>query len=133
MKWNFLTIFKKKLLPSESIVYSEEILKSSTVNLVGRPAEYRILNGVKVPVAEIKTYMSDDTIEAYTMQLMAYCMLMEESTGIVPPGGILKYMDKEIKIAYTSEAKRAVVALVREIEYHKASHTEFHCNHPEHI
>jgi CRISPR/Cas system-associated exonuclease Cas4 (RecB family) len=111
---------------------SGDVWRSSEVNLIGRPAEVMVHNGVAIPVAVIDSPMSEDKTEGYTMQLMAYCLLVEEKYGTRPPGGILRYADRELKIAYTDEARTAVIDLVREMEKSKVSNSEYFCDHPEH-
>ena len=66
------------------------------------------------------------------MQLMAYCLLVEECYGIRPEGGYIRYPKKEFPIAYTDEARNAVIALVKELTLYKESGKEFTCHHPEH-
>ncbi len=66
------------------------------------------------------------------MQLMAYCFIVEELYSIRPPGGYIRYPNKEFKIAYTDEAKESVKQLVAEMLHHKVANTQFSCNHPEH-
>jgi CRISPR-associated exonuclease Cas4 len=69
---------------------------------------------------------------SHTTQLMAYCLLVEENYGVRPTGGILKYPEREFKIAYTDEAKQSLIDLVGEMILLKHSGKELHFNHPQH-
>lgn len=109
-----------------------DILYAKTLPLVGKP-DYLIKEGKFLIPVEVKTgnapkkqYLN------HNMQLMAYCLLVEEVYGIRPPGGYLKYSDKELKLAYTKEAEQSVREVVSEIRKLKQSNKELHCSHPEH-
>jgi CRISPR-associated exonuclease Cas4 len=105
---------------------------AKTLPLVGKP-DYLVRDqGIVIPV-EVKTGKTPSfPYDNHTMQLMAYCLLVEENLGVRPPGGYLKYPDKEFKIKYTPEAEQSVRDLVAEITRAKESGTEPHCSHPQH-
>ncbi|MGI8961533.1 MAG: CRISPR-associated protein Cas4 [Bryobacteraceae bacterium] len=106
-------------------------LYAKSVNLVGKPDYLIEQNGVIIPV-EVKTGRTPSTpYMNHTMQLLAYCLLVEENYKR-PPGGYLRYPDKEYQLAYTDEAKASVIALVREISELKRTNIEQHCKHSEH-
>lgn len=115
-------------------------LYSQTINLAGKP-DY-IIKGKEgeIPV-EVKTTsrIPKEPYENHVMQLMSYCLLVEENYGKAPVGGYLQYRDpqnknpvKEFKLLYTPEAKEGVISLVREITQLKISGIEPHCKHPDH-
>lgn len=111
-----------------------DILYATSVPLSGKP-DYIIhdKNGI-IPI-EVKTGKTPDyPYESHIMQLMAYCLLIEEHYKSRPPGGIIRYQQtgKEFKIAYTKEAEDAVRKLVTEILHKRASGEEPQCTHPEH-
>lgn len=117
-----------------------EVLYSSTTNLVGKP-DYIIKDGAGFIPVEVKTTakIPNQPYQNHVMQLMSYCLLVEENYGKAPIGGYLQYIDpekkypeKEFKLLYTPEAKEAVYDLVREITRLKISGEEMHCHHPEH-
>lgn len=109
-----------------------ETMYAKTLSLVGKPDYLIRENGMIIPV-EVKTGKTPaDPYLNHIMQLMAYCLLVEENLGIRPPGGYLKYPDKEFKIRYTPEAEQSIRDLVQEIARAKENGTEFHCSHPEH-
>lgn len=109
-----------------------EVLYSKTLKLVGKP-DYLIKENGQIFPVEIKTGRTPNyPYQNHTMQLMAYCLLVEENYNVTPKGGYLKYPNKEFKIAYTQEAKRSLRLLVEEILKRKQTGQELFCDHPEH-
>lgn len=115
-------------------------LYSHTINLAGKPDYIIRTSEDEIPV-EVKTTarIPTEPYQNHVMQLMSYCLLVEENFNKVPVGGYLRYQDpqnrypaKEFKLLYTPEAKEGVINLVREITELKISGEEPHCNHPEH-
>jgi CRISPR-associated exonuclease Cas4 len=109
-----------------------KLLYSKSLKLVGKP-DYLIKdkNGI-IPV-EVKTGKTPTTPYLnHTMQLMAYCLLVEENYGNRPIGGYLKYPDKEFKIQYTDEARESVKEVVAEMLVNSESNLELHCSHKNH-
>ncbi len=107
-------------------------LYAKSINLVGRPDVLIIKKGKIIPV-EIKTGRTPSyPYSNHIMQLMAYCLLVEEYYRISPPGGYIRYPDREFHIAYTPNAREEVIAKVRELTLFKEQNTEMHCSHPEH-
>lgn len=113
-------------------------LYSETINLAGKP-DYIMKDG-SIPV-EVKTTsrIPNEPYQNHVMQLMAYCLLVEENYDKAPVGGYLVYMrpggklpEKEFKILYTPEAKEAIISLAQEITELKISGQELYCHHPEH-
>lgn len=106
-----------------------EVLFSKSTNLVGKPDYIIKKDGFYIPV-EIKSGKTPSSPHLnHTTQLMAYCFLVEESYGIRPPGGYLKYPNKEFKIAYTKEARESIVKLSDEIANLKISGVQPKCSH----
>jgi CRISPR-associated exonuclease Cas4 len=127
-----LGILNKSQIYSDTQSMPGKVMKSKKLPLVGKP-DYLIKdNGLVIPV-EIKTGLTPkEPHESHVMQLMAYCYLVEEIYGTRPPGGYLKYPDREFKIRYTNEAISHLEKLVFEIIENKQSGQEFHCNHKNH-
>lgn len=108
------------------------VLYSSTINLVGKP-DFIVKDGDNYIPVEVKTGRTpSEPYQNHVMQLMAYCLLVEENYDQAPIGGFLKYPEKEFKILYTPEAKEAVISLAQEITKLKISGEELYCHHPEH-
>jgi CRISPR-associated exonuclease Cas4 len=109
-----------------------KVLYSQVLPLIGKP-DYIIKEGNTYIPVEVKTGKTpSEPYESHTMQLMAYCFLIEENYNITPPGGYIKYPDKEFKIAYTQEAKKSLKYLVKEVMIVKESREELHCKHKNH-
>jgi CRISPR-associated exonuclease Cas4 len=109
-----------------------EVLYSKTLNLVGKP-DYLVKKGDMIFPVEIKSGKTPNTpYESHTMQLMAYCLLVEENFGIRPTGGYLKYPEREFRIAYTDQAKQSLYKLVEEISINKKTNQMLSCDHPQH-
>lgn len=108
------------------------VLFAKSIALSGKP-DYLIKDQNMIFPVEIKTGRAPgEPYENHVMQLMAYCLLVEENYGVRPVGGFLKYPGKEFKIAYTDEARSSIRELVGEMLLLKHSGKELHCNHPEH-
>lgn len=109
-----------------------EILYSKTLPLCGKPDYIIRENDTIIPV-EVKTGKTPAApYTNHTMQLMAYCLLVQETYEIRPLGGIIKYPGKEFKVAFTIEAEESLKSLVKEIQKAKTEDTEFYCSHSEH-
>ncbi|NTU46868.1 Dna2/Cas4 domain-containing protein [Candidatus Roizmanbacteria bacterium] len=137
--WLYVQVQGRKLgslfKPSISVDREENpgiTLVGKSVPLVGRPDYLIREKGAIIPV-EVKTGKTPRTPHTnHTMQLMAYCLLIEEVYGQLPPGGYLRYPEKEFKIAYTEEARKSVLDLISEITECKRKNQEFTCKHPYH-
>ncbi len=133
----FIITRKKNLgILNERRVYSDsddtEPLYSRNIPLVGKPDYIIKKSGTLMPV-EIKSGKTPKEPHVnHTMQLMAYCYLIEENYGVRPPGGYIKYPEREFKVRYTDEARTGVEAVVWEIIDKKMSREEQHCSHKFH-
>ena len=125
-------ILKGNRIYSDSDRSEGKVLFSKTLALSGKP-DYLIKENNMVFPVEVKSGRTpDEPFQNHEMQLMAYCLLVEENYGVRPLGGYLKYPEKEFKIAYTDEAKDSIKELVGEMLLLKHSGRELKCNHPEH-
>lgn len=125
-------VLTKKHIYQDTQLKPGETLYSRTIPLVGKP-DYIIKDKNFIIPVEVKTGKTPQSPYLnHTMQLMAYCLLVEENYGVRPPGGYLQYPDKEFKVAYTKEAEESVREVVEEIKQARASGKEFQCKHPNH-
>jgi CRISPR-associated exonuclease Cas4 len=110
------------------------ILYAKTLNLCGKPDYIIKKDGVYIPVEEKpRTQTPVAPWPNHKVQLMAECYLVEEHYGIRPPGGVLRYKEREFWIAYTDEDKKAVRRLTGEITGYKMhGGANFQCKHPQH-
>lgn len=107
-------------------------LYANSLNLYGKP-DYILKEGATFIPIEVKTGRTPDSPYLnHTMQLMAYCLLVEENYNVRVPGGILRYPEKEFKLEYTDAAKNSLRKLVFEMTDAKIANIEPKCVHPEH-
>ena len=83
----------------------ERPLYAKRYGLTGKP-DYLLKQGRATIPVEVKPgrhaprpYPSD------LMQLAAYCLLVEESTGTAPPYGLLRYADATFRMPYTAAVR----------------------------
>lgn len=109
-----------------------EKLYANSLPLVGKPDFIIIEDGNIVPV-EVKTGKTPQTPYLnHRMQLIAYCLLVEENFHKRPLGGYIRYPHNEFKLAYTKEAEESVRNLVHEMVRNKKTNSELHCSHLQH-
>lgn len=131
-KYSFGILGTKKRIYQDTKQFPGENIFAKSLPLVGKP-DYLIRDGGYIFPVEIKnSYAPRDQYKNNVMQLMAYCLLVEEKYGIRPPGGYLRYKNAEMKLAYTREAEESVRSLVDEILQNKRTNKEPRCPHPNH-
>lgn len=89
-------------------------LRSYRYRLVGRPdALRRRDDGSLVPV-ELKHRAAParGPFASHLVQLGAYCLLVEDTTGQPPPFGVLRYTDREVHVRWDEEQRRRVLAIL---------------------
>jgi CRISPR-associated exonuclease Cas4 len=100
-------------LPAGRVVYvdtgtwdrCERPLFSSAHRLTGRP-DYLVRSRTGVVPVEVKSGAApNEPYAGHVLQLAAYCLLVEEQEGQMPPFGILKYRDRAFEIDYTPELR----------------------------
>ena len=93
-------------------------LRSPRFRLAGRPDELRMLpDGRWVPV-ELKSRRSprEGPPRSHRVQIAAYCLLVEETTGRSPPFGLLRYGDGgEFRIEWTPDLRQYVLDMRAEM------------------
>jgi CRISPR-associated exonuclease Cas4 len=90
------------------------LLVSERYGLRGRPDEIREVRGSLVPV-EIKSRPSPPRgpFPSHRVQLLTYCLLLEEVTGASPPFGLLVYGDgSELKVPWNAQARNEILSLL---------------------
>lgn len=110
-------------LPEGELVYEDadgegEPLSSIAYPLVGKP-DYivQLPDGRPVPI-ELKLSVHDATIpySNHSMQVAAYCLILEDYFVVSPTHGILRYADCEFTIEYTPALRKKVLKLLAEME-----------------
>ena len=83
--------------------------------LAGKP-DYLMGRGRRLIPVEVKPgRQADAPYPADVMQLAAYCLLVEETTGIRPPHGLLRYAQATFKIRFTDRLRAELLALLDEM------------------
>lgn len=83
--------------------------------LQGRP-DYVIKVGEHlIPVEEKKGRTPHGPLYSHTVQVSAYCMLIEDTTGKAPPYGLLKYPEAEHQVEYNDDMRRTLLAKLEEM------------------
>ncbi|WP_322801944.1 CRISPR-associated protein Cas4 [Thermoflexus sp.] len=80
--------------------------------LIGRP-DYLIRQGKTIIPVEVKaTSAPQHPYPSHVMQLIAYCLLVEEALDIRPPYGWIRYRDRSFRVEYTSELREKLLRIL---------------------
>lgn len=113
-------------------VRQEKPLISRAYGLIGRP-DYLVRTDegiIPVEVKSTKLPANGRPFDSHLMQLVAYCLLVEDVIDESVPYGIIRYSDGEVVIDYTPELRDDLLFLLEEMreaseadEVHR-SHTD---------
>lgn len=110
-------------LPPGELVYEDadgqgESLYSQEFPLLGKP-DYIVqhADGRLIPV-ELKLGVQNATVpySNHVVQLVAYCLILEDYSEQPPTHGILRYADRDFTIDYTPALRKKVIRLLAEME-----------------
>ncbi len=111
-------------LPFEArVVYSdtgawervERPLFSQRYMLTGKPDYMVQESGVRIPIEVKPNRVADEPRLSDTMQLAAYGLLMEETSGALPPYGLLKYRDAVFRVEFTEALRAQLIQVLDEM------------------
>lgn len=110
-------------LPPGSVIYSdtgaEEVpakaLYSRGYGIAGKPDYLIATRDGLVPVEVKPEQTSPEPHESHMLQVLAYCLLIEETEGEAPPFGLLRYRDDTFKIDYNAETRAYVLDVIEEM------------------
>jgi CRISPR-associated exonuclease Cas4 len=92
-----------------------KVLVSERYGLSGRPDYILTHGGASIPV-EVKTgRVPRGPLFSHILQVAAYCLLVEETTGRAPPYGLLKYDGVSHEIEYNEDLKRLLLVKLAEM------------------
>ena len=95
---------------------AEQPLISRRYNLVGKPDYVMQTRVGQIPIEVKPTRTAKAPYESDLAQLMAYCLLIEDTTGRAPRYGLLRYANHTFRVPYTSQRRAQVLALIEAIE-----------------
>jgi CRISPR-associated exonuclease Cas4 len=105
-------------------------LFSQRYRLTGRP-DYLVQNEQGIIPVEVKSGAAPGRpYGAHVLQLVAYCLLVEEQEGRTPPYGILKYDDRAFEVDYTRALRAELLDMLGTIR-HDLHAREVKRNHDE--
>lgn len=109
-------------LPWAPVVYRdtwrrelERPLFARRLGLTGKPDYLIELRGATIPVEVKPSRAASVPYESDLMQLAAYCLLIEETTGQAPPYGLLRYAQHTFRLDYTAWVRDELLALLDEM------------------
>lgn len=83
--------------------------------LTGKPDYLLDLGKTHIPVEVKPTRQANRPYESDLLQLAAYCLLVEETTGRAPPYGLLRYANTSFRLDYTSAVRTELLAILAEM------------------
>lgn len=122
------TLRRESGLPMGRLIYADthqdwrpndNPLYSSTHNLTGKP-DYVVETPAEtskaiIPVEVKSSPAPEIPYLGHLLQLAAYCLLIEETTGRTPPHGLLKYADALYEVDFTQELRRELLDTMAEM------------------
>jgi len=109
-------------------VDDSKLFRSEKYGLTGRPDYVIKVSEHLVPVEEKKGRTPKGPLFSHILQVAAYCLLIEESSGKAPPYGLLKYPEHEHEIEYNPDLKKVLLQKLDEMRSIMRS-GEAHRNH----
>jgi len=89
--------------------------------LTGRPDYLVNDGGVKIPVEVKSTLSPPSPYRSHVLQLAAYCLLVEEEYGQLPPYGIIKYRDQTYAVEYTAQLRAELLSVLANMRQNLAA------------
>lgn len=95
----------------------EHSLVSHTYRLVGKP-DYILRRPEGLIPVEVKPLRrAKKPYDSDLMQLLAYCVLVEECYGQRPPYGLLRYAEQTFRVDYTAGARAELIATLTDMQH----------------
>ena len=82
------------------------------IGLTGKPDYLLDIRGHVVPVEVKPGRRASRPYESDLMQLAAYCLLVEETSGTMPPYGLLRYAERTFRLDYTPRVREELLAVL---------------------
>jgi CRISPR-associated exonuclease Cas4 len=126
------TLHRESGLPTGRLIYAdtsrdwranENPLYSATYRLTGKPDYLVETSKAIIPVEVKSTPTPEIPYLGHLLQLAAYCLLVEETTGRTPPHGLLKYADALYEVDFTPELRRELLDTMTEMRQARLAET----------
>jgi len=130
------TLRRASGLPGGKITYADHGLRArpekplydAALGLTGKP-DYLVRSQDGTIPMEVKSMWAPFTpYDSHVLQLGAYCVLVEKTSGRRPPYGLLRYRNRTFKIPFTAELEGEVLQAVDTIRAMK-EREEVHRSH----
>jgi CRISPR-associated exonuclease Cas4 len=93
-------------------VDDSKVFKSEMHGITGRPDYVVKLGDQLVPVEVKKGRTPQGPLFSHIIQVTAYCLLLEDSSGRAPPYGIIRYPNHEFQIDYNDDMRKMLLEKV---------------------
>ena len=100
---------------------AEEPLISRQYGLVGRPDYLLETRAGLIPIEVKPSRRAAEPYESDLMQLAAYCLLIEDTTGRAPQYGLLRYASQTFRMPYTPTSRAALLSLIEDMRNDRAA------------
>jgi CRISPR-associated exonuclease Cas4 len=94
---------------------AEQPLIARRFGLVGKPDYLLEARGQLVPVEVKPNRTAPEPYPSDVMQLAAYCLLIEETSGVRPRYGLLRYAHTTWKIPFDNRRRDELITLIEEM------------------
>lgn len=102
--------------------YAERLnrqLVSYDYGVTGRPDYVIDRNGAPVPVLRKIGHAPENPYDSHVAQVLIHCLLIETTTQMQPPYGIVRYNDRTFEVDYDPPAFDALMQLLNEMRAEK--------------
>lgn len=90
-------------------------LYSARYGLAGTP-DYMVRTARGLVPVEVKPGRTEDEPhESHLLQVLAYCLLVEETEGKRPPHGLLRYSNNTFQVDYNKETRAYLISVLEEM------------------
>lgn len=124
-------------LPTGRVVYDDagreagqiaaRPLYSARYGLSGKP-DYLVQTRQGLVPVEVKPGRTEtEPMGNHILQVLAYCLLLEDTRGEKPPYGLLRYKNDTFKVDYNSDTRDHLLSVIEAMR--TARHGEAHRNH----
>lgn len=92
------------------------VLRSERYGLSGKP-DFLLRQGDRIVPVEAKTGRTPRQPQpGHILQLMAYCVLVQEHYGVRPEYGIIRYGEEQFTVEFTAEREEELLATLWEMQ-----------------